>query len=103
MGAADAVSRLSAWTHMENSRRMIASATSTDTKDTATPLRLIRLLEVMDRTGLSRPTIYKAMATARFPASVKFGSATMWAAHEVELWIQERINEARERNARTRA
>jgi predicted DNA-binding transcriptional regulator AlpA len=49
----------------------------------------------MERTGLSRPTIYKAMIANRFPASVKFGSATMWVVHEIERWIQERITQSR--------
>ena len=58
-------------------------------------LRLIRLPQVMEMTGLSRPTIYKAMIANRFPASVKFGSATMWVVHEIERWIQERITQSR--------
>lgn len=65
------------------------------TSTVGTHLRLIRLPQVTERTGLSRPTIYKAMIANRFPASVKFGSATMWVAHEIESWIQERITESR--------
>jgi prophage regulatory protein len=56
-------------------------------------LRLIRLPEVMERTGLARPTIYRAASRGQFPKPVKFGSATSWVAQEVDSWIRARMAE----------
>ena len=55
-------------------------------------LKLIRLPEVVERTGLARPTIYRAVAREKFPKPVKFGSAALWVSHEVESWIRARMN-----------
>lgn len=60
------------------------------------PLRLIRLAEVMSRTGLSRPYVYKLVSAGRFPAYVKVGSATTWIESEIESWIESRISESRQ-------
>jgi len=55
--------------------------------------RLLRLPAVLDRTGLSRSTLY---ATADFPKSVKVGQrAVAWPEDEVEAWIAAKV-EARE-------
>jgi prophage regulatory protein len=54
-------------------------------------LRLIRLPEVLARTGLSRPSIYRSMAAGGFPKPARFGRATFWAAHEVDEWIRDRL------------
>jgi len=62
-----------------------------DIQATPEPLRLIRLPEVMSRTGLARPTIYRAVAKNQFPRPSKFGAATLWAANEVDAWIRERL------------
>jgi len=45
----------------------------------------------MSRTGLARPTIYRAVAKNQFPRPSKFGAATLWAANEVDAWIRERL------------
>ncbi len=55
-------------------------------------LRLIRLPEVLTRTGLSRPSIYRSMSAGVFPKSTRFGRATFWASHEVDGWIQQRLD-----------
>lgn len=55
--------------------------------------RLLRLPEVLTRTGLSRSTLY---ADLSFPKSVKVGQrAVAWAEDEIDAWIGERL-EARE-------
>lgn len=70
--------------------------TSTDTKPTALAInRLIRLPEVMSRTGLARPTIYKAMAANRFPQVIRVGRAAMWVENEVDQWVADCINASR--------
>lgn len=83
----------------ENRRTMNASAdvsaVTADAHATTKQLRLIRLQEVMARTSLSRPYLYKLTADGRFPPLVKVGAATMWVEHEVEAWIEARIAECR--------
>lgn len=59
-------------------------------------LRLIRLPEVLTRTGLSRPSIYRSMSAGDFPRSTRFGRATFWASHEVDGWIRDRLAERKE-------
>lgn len=53
-------------------------------------MRIIRLKEVMHKTGLARSTVYKYMAEKRFPASVQLGegSCVGWVESEVDDWIE---------------
>jgi prophage regulatory protein len=66
--------------------------------------RLIRLPEVLSRTGYGRTTIYRKMEDGSFPRSVKLDGppkdpeafdsrAVAWIEDEVELWIESRIDE----------
>ena len=66
--------------------------------------RLIRLPEVLSRTGYGRTTIYRKMEDGDFPKSVKLGGppidpnvfdsrAIAWIEDEVEQWIDSRIEE----------
>lgn len=57
-------------------------------------MRIMRLKEVMDTTGLGRSYIYKLIADGVFPKPVPLGArATGWVSDEVESWILERIEE----------
>ena len=55
--------------------------------------RLLHLKEVLNRTSLSRTSIYRLMAEGTFPASVPLGSRVAWVEALVEEWIQARIAE----------
>ncbi|SVC00489.1 uncharacterized protein METZ01_LOCUS253343 [marine metagenome] len=66
--------------------------------------RLIRLPEVMNRTGYGRTTIYRKMEDGDFPKSVKLGGppkdpnafdsrAIAWIEDEVDQWIESTIEE----------
>ena len=66
--------------------------------------RLIRLPEVLSRTGYGRTTIYRKMEDGSFPRSVKLGGppidpnvfdsrAIAWIEDEIEQWIESRIEE----------
>ncbi len=60
------------------------------------PIRFLRLPEVMERTGLSRSTIYVRLAEGRFPRPVALGGrAVGWIEAEVDEWVRERIAESR--------
>lgn len=57
-------------------------------------MRLIRLKEVLDNTGLSRAYMYKLMAEGKFPKSVSLGFRSVaWVESEVQDWILERVTE----------
>ena len=57
-------------------------------------MRIMRLKEVMDTTGVGRSYIYKLIADGVFPKPVPLGArATGWVSDEVESWILERIGE----------
>ena len=72
---------------------------------TKTKPRLIRLPEVLSRTGYGRTSIYRKMEDGSFPSSVKLDGrppknpeafdsrAIAWIEDEVEQWIESRIEE----------
>jgi len=59
-------------------------------------MRIIRLKEVIDCTGLGRSTIYKYISEGSFPKPVPLGGrAVGWVESEVLSWVMARI-EARD-------
>jgi prophage regulatory protein len=56
--------------------------------------QLLRLPEVLRRTGLSRAWTYKAVAECRFPKFYKVGRASVWKAADVDRWILAQVGEA---------
>lgn len=62
-----------------------------DQINTNTPLRLLRLPEVIERTGLGRTTIYDSIAAGTFPRPVPLtATARAWRCDEVDGWIAAR-------------
>ena len=52
---------------------------------------IIRLPEVIAKTGLSRSTIYFQISKGNFPKGVPIGEhARGWLNHEIEAWIEAR-------------
>lgn len=57
-------------------------------------MRILRLKEVIDLTGLARSTIYKYIGEGTFPATVSLGDRCVgWVYSEVCDWILARIEE----------
>ena len=57
-------------------------------------MRIIRLKEVIDSTGLARSTIYKYIAEGTFLKPVSLGDRCVgWVDSEVHNWILARIEE----------
>lgn len=57
-------------------------------------MRIIRLKEVIDSTGLARSTIYKYISEGTFPKPVSLGDRCVgWVDIEVHEWILARIEE----------
>lgn len=58
--------------------------------------RLIRLPEVLNRTGYGKAWIYHLISKGRFPSPVKIGSrAVAFIESEVDEWIQLTIENSR--------
>lgn len=57
-------------------------------------MRIIRLKEVMDLTGLARSTIYKFISGELFPKPISLGDRCVgWVESEVHDWIISKIQE----------
>ena len=55
------------------------------------PDRILRIREVVHRTGLSRPTIYRLVERGEFPHQVQLSAQCVgWKESEVAAWIEER-------------
>lgn len=53
------------------------------------PARFLRLPAVLDRTGLTRATLYRRVAAGTFPPSVKLGPAMVaWREADIDDWMQ---------------
>ena len=64
-----------------------------DTDPTVTdhPLRIVRLPEVMQLTGLSKTVIYRRMKRSEFPGTVDLGGrAVGWRLRDVAGWLAAR-------------
>jgi prophage regulatory protein len=54
--------------------------------------RILRLQQVCERTGYSKPAIYRKMREGSFPQSVPLGAmAVGWLESEVDDWIDARV------------
>jgi len=54
--------------------------------------RLIRLREVIAKTGLCRSAVYAEQAAGNFPPSVKIGQRSVaWSERAVDNWIADRL------------
>jgi len=55
------------------------------------PIRILRVREVADRSGISRSLLYKFVREGKFPPSVKIGErAVGWLESDVDGWIKSR-------------
>ncbi len=56
--------------------------------------KLLRMQEVMDRTGCKRSKLYDLVARGEFPKPVKIDSCAHWPESRVSAWIAQRIAES---------
>lgn len=55
-------------------------------------MKLIRLTQVMECTGLARSTVYKFIAQGDFPKPVKLGvRVAAWVEAEVLAWMEDKV------------
>ena len=56
------------------------------------PIRMLRLAQVLDATGLGKTKIYELQSRGEFPMRVKITSHTVgWVEEEVQAWLVSRI------------
>ena len=55
--------------------------------------QLLRLPEVLRRTGMSRAWLYKAVGEGGFPPFHKIGRATVWNSASIDAWIADRTSD----------
>lgn len=61
---------------------------------------ILRLPDVLNRTGLSRSTLYRRVDDGTFPAPINLGPrAVGWPESEIQTWIEQRIAESRDQVA----
>jgi prophage regulatory protein len=58
--------------------------------DSTDVVRLILKPEVLDRTGVTYPTIWQWMREGKFPRSRELGGKSAWVESEVTRWILSR-------------
>jgi len=64
------------------------------------PIKYLRISKVIERTGLSRSTIYYWIKRGEFPAPVHLGQRTVaWLESEVNLWMEQRLEARDEQSA----
>ena len=54
---------------------------------------LLRLPQVIQRTGYRRSTIYEKIALGTFPTLALRSSSMAWISSEIDQWIDERVKE----------
>lgn len=56
-------------------------------------MKVLRLAQVMDSTGLGRSTIYKYISEGKFPTPLQLSERCVgWLESEVQQWIQSRLD-----------
>lgn len=59
------------------------------------PPRFLRISEVVDRIGVSRPTIYRWVAAGEFPKQIQLGAnSVVWLESSVTEWMEKQIKNA---------
>jgi prophage regulatory protein len=57
------------------------------------PRRLLRRVEVTERTGLQKNTIYDQIRRGTFPAQIKIGGSVRWLESDVNAWIERQLGD----------
>jgi len=71
-------------------RRRGEDRNMSSTKKAATPSRFIFRPDIIERIGVTYPTIWTWMREGKFPRSRDLGGRSAWIESEVEAWIKNR-------------
>lgn len=56
-------------------------------------MRVLKLKDVLSKTGLGKTSLYKLVSLSEFPKPISLGLRSVgWLESEVEAWIQEKIH-----------
>ena len=56
-------------------------------------MRILKLKDVLSKTGLGKTSLYKLIGLSEFPRPLSLGLRSVgWLESEVEAWIQEKIH-----------
>jgi prophage regulatory protein len=56
-------------------------------------VRILRIRDVMAKTGLSQSQVYELIARSEFPMQLKLGpKAVGWVESEIEAWIKDKMD-----------
>jgi prophage regulatory protein len=76
--------------HSEPARALVPC----ETTPRSAPIRILRLAQVIDMTGLGKTKIYELQAQGSFPMSVRITTHSVgWVEHEVQAWLTGRLAE----------
>jgi prophage regulatory protein len=56
-------------------------------------LRIVRIEQVLQRTGLGRTTTHEFIAKGRHPAPIKLGRASRWVVQEIDSWMEQLVRQ----------
>jgi len=55
-------------------------------------MRIMRLKEIIEKTGLSRSTIYNLISQGRFPKQIELGARSVgWVDAEIDEWLETKV------------
>lgn len=81
-------------------RPMPSHPFSSEPASRTAPIRILRLAQVIDMTGLGKTKIYELQAQGRFPMSVRITAhAVGWVEQEVQAWLTGRLAERKPSSA----
>ena len=57
-------------------------------------MKILKIADVLEKTGLSRRTLYQEISDGRFPRSVQLTTRRVgWPEDDVDAWLQQRVSE----------
>ncbi|MDV2862128.1 AlpA family transcriptional regulator [Phytobacter ursingii] len=57
--------------------------------------KMVDMKFITEFTGLTDKWFYKMISEGQFPKPIKLGRSSRWMQHEVENWLQKRIDQSR--------
>jgi prophage regulatory protein len=63
-------------------------------------MKILRLADVMSKTGLSKTSVYEYITAGNFPKQIKLGPRSAgWVEAEIDAWLASRIEASRGKGA----